>query len=183
MSFKPEFKGPIEGWTVNYVKRNIWKVERSMEWQDLMQEAYIVFLRVAAKYPEVETPQHFMALYKLAFTRAFIDFAYLDTKLRNEVSASGIVSQDDTQGGYEVMGDLNNDGNLATLLRQAPREVLMVLNLFLNAPTELVELALSSWQGQDKRCKTGGSAKICRMLGLPPELDVMEMVRSHFQPH
>jgi hypothetical protein len=57
------------------------------------------------------------------------------------------------------------------------------LNLFLSAPTEIIELALAGWKGKDKRCKTNGSKKICHMLGLPQDLDVLQLVEDYFQPH
>jgi len=71
---------------------------------------------------------------------------------------------------------------LAIMLRQAPREVIMVMNLFLNAPTEIAEVALSGWRGKDKRCRAGGSKQICKLLGLPLDLDVMQMVDDYFKP-
>jgi hypothetical protein len=180
MAYTPTFTGSIEGWTVNYCKLNFWRVNGSMEWDDLMQEAYLVFLRCVGKYPELETPQHFMALYKTAWFHAFTDFAHVDTKLRLLVSETTL-TQEGEEVSYEPIGDLNHDGSLATLIRQAPKEVLMVLNLFLSAPTEIVEMALTSWKGRDRRCSTGGSKRICQMLGLPTNLDVLQMVEDHFQ--
>ena len=182
MSHTPLFAGPIEGWTVNYCKVNFWRVQSSMMWDDVMQEANVVFLRCQAKYPDIETPQHFMALYKTAWTHHFTDLAFGDSKLKVMVSTT--LAESDTDGvEFEATGDLYNDGHLATLLRQAPSEVLMVLNLFLSAPTEIIEVALSGWQGRDRRCKTGGSKRICQMLGLSQDLDVMKMVEDYFQPN
>lgn len=176
MTYRPQYTGPIEGWTVNYCKKHLWRVSASMEWSDLMQESYIVFLRCQSRYPEPESPQHFMSLYQRAWINTITDLAYDDSKLRTMITMSNMTSDDVT---FEAAGELNNDGHLATLLRQAPAEVLLVLNLFLSAPTEIVELALSGWQGRDKRCKTKGSAKICRMLGLPADLDVLTMVEEY----
>lgn len=180
MSYIPQFTGPIEGWAVNYSKFNLWRVAASMEWEDLMQEAYVVFLRCANKYPELDTPQHFMSLFQRAWINTFTDFAHDDSKLR--MTAPSIFDADDDNL-PEPMGEVTNDGDLAIMIRQAPREVMMVLNLFLNAPTELVEVALAGWQGRDRRCKAGGSKKICQMLGLPQDLDVMKMVEDYFQVH
>jgi hypothetical protein len=182
MTYVPQFNGPIEGWTVNYCRLNFWRVNGSMEWADVMQEAYLVFLRCASKYPALETPQHFMALYKMAWYHEFTDLAHKDTRLRLMVSET-TMTQDGEEINYEPIGDLNHDGSLATLLRQAPQEVLMVLNLFLNAPSEILQLALDGWKSRDRRSRTGGSKRICQMLGLPLDLDVLQMVEDHFQPH
>jgi len=180
MAYVPTFTGPIEGWTVNYSKLNFWRVNGSMEWSDVMQEAYLVFLRCVGKYPDLETPQQFMALYKMAWFNAFTDFAHADTRLRLMVSETTL-TQEGEEINYEPIGDLNHDGSLATLIRQAPKEVLMVLNLFLSAPTEILDLALTGWKVRDARRTTGGSKRICQMLGLPPDLNVLQMVEDHFQ--
>lgn len=179
MSYQPRFEGPIQGWTVNYCRKHAWKTEGSQQWDDLMQEAYLVFLRCVERYPDVEEAPHFMALYKRAWANEMTDLANKDTALRQEVPFPTTIVDGDVIE-LEVMGEHYHDGNLATLLRQAPKEVLMVLNLFLNAPNEIVELALSGWRGRDKRCRAGGSRKICQLLGLPLDLDVLAMVEDHF---
>lgn len=182
MSYLPEFKGPIEGWVVNHATKNYWKVSRTLERADLMQEAYIVFMRCAGKYSDMDTPQHFMALYKTAWTRHFTDMANADTESRfiTEMPRS---RYDDNEVEVETVGDRDNDGALAVMLRQAPAEVKMVLNLFLSAPQEILDMALGTWNGADKRCKAGGSKKICQMLGLPPELDVIKITEEYFKPN
>ena len=182
----PCFEGPIEGWFVNYSRAHYWRVQRTMPWDDLAQEAYICFLRVAKRYPDIETPQHFMALFKTAWIRKFTDFANADTHDRCVISINQSSKSQDGSDDYESqidpVGEVDGDGDLAIMLRQAPREVIMVMNLFLNAPTEIAEVALSGWRGKDKRCRAGGSKQICKLLGLPLDLDVMQMVDDYFKP-
>jgi len=181
MSYKPEFKGPIEGWVVNQLKTQYWRVAGTMGRDDVMQEAYLVFLRCQRKYPEIDTAKHFMALFKTAWSRQFTDFANADTASRI-ITEMPRVRIDDDYVELEPVGALDNDGYLAVLLREAPREVNMVLNLFLSAPQEIIEVALGSWNGRDKRCKTGGSRKINQMLGLPPDLDVLKLTEEYLNP-
>src|SRR3954467_6068762 len=78
----PSFTGEIEGWTMNFLKVNLWRVARTMDRDDCMQEARCVFLRVADKYRDVNDPAHFMALYKTSWRRAFPDFSNMDTRVR-----------------------------------------------------------------------------------------------------
>ena len=179
--YKPEFSGSIEGWTAKHVNRHLWQTQRMYSRADLMQEAYLVFHRVATKYPDLKDAAQFMALYKRAWANQMTNFANEDTRDR---IMSPMPTYKDEDGMFEVeyMGDLDNDGHLATLIRQAPKEVLSVLNLFLSAPQEIIDLALASWNGEDKRCTAGGSKKICKMLGLDPKLDVMRMVTDYFRP-
>jgi hypothetical protein len=179
--YLPEFTGPIEGFVVNYISKNYWRVARTVPREDLMQEAYVVFLRCKRKYTQLEEARHFMALFKTAWVRHFTDLANADTQDRL-VSSTEMVDADGDAHTREMVGELCTDGELATKLRQAPAEVLMVLNLFLNAPQEILELAIGGWSGQDRRCKAGGSKRINQLLGLPLDTDVMATVEAYFSP-
>lgn len=182
MSYFPEFKGPVEGYAVNSARQNVWRVRRLYDIDDLKQEAYEVFLRVASRYQDLEGPAHFMALFKTAWNNHITDLARKDT-------ASRIIVQETHDDCYAFetnvaipqnsIGDTDNDGYLATVLREAPREISMVLNLFLNAPQEILDIALESWQGRDFRKKTGGSLKICQLLGLDPNKDILKAVEDY----
>lgn len=180
MSYSPEFIGPIQGYVVNHMRKNFWRVERTQSREDVMQEASVVFLRCKQKYQDLETPQHFMALFKRAWSNHFTDMSNADTQSRVLVPQQVQRSDDGSETIADIVGDLDNDGALAIRLRQAPPEVILVLNLFLSAPQEILDLALGSWKGRDQRCKTGGSKRICKMLGLPPELDVIKVVEEYF---
>lgn len=179
-----EFAGPIEGWVVNGMKANYFRVERTLSREEYLQEAYLVYLRVLRKYEGTVTePKHFMSLFKRAWTNELNDLATKDTHHRQMVAMPTMRSDDGDEAEVDVLGDLDNDGMLATMIRQAPSEVVMVLNLFLNAPQELLELALQSWRGKDRRYNHGGSERICRLLGLDPSHDVMATVEEYFSVH
>lgn len=180
MSYSPEYQGPIAGYVINHMKKNYWKVAATMPREDLLQEAYVVFLRCKRKYSHLEAPQHFMALFKTAWCHQFLDFANEDTASRCLVEMPRMRFSEGDDVEFEPQGDGDNDGALAIALDQAPSEVKAVLQLFLNAPAELLEIATASWKGNDKRCKAGGSKRINQLLGLPEELDVMQMTRDYF---
>src|ERR1700760_3791319 len=74
-TYLPEWKGEIEGYVMNTITRHGWRVESTHRREDLKQEAYIVFMRCAAKYPMLDTPQHFMSLFKRAWTNALNDLS------------------------------------------------------------------------------------------------------------
>lgn len=179
--YSPAFEGPIEGYVMNFINKHCWKVARAYQREDLKQEAYLIFLRCVGKYPDLETPQHFMALFKTAWNRHFIDLANEDTASRILVQAPVATMEDGYEVPYEIAGDTDHDGHLSLLLEQAPREISMVLNLFLNAPQEILDLSLGSWNGRDRRYKAGGSQRICQMLGLPQNRDVLKEVEEYFQ--
>lgn len=184
MPYQPEYDGPIAGYVANFVSKNYWRVERTQERDDVFQEARCVFLKVSGRYPDVDAP-HFMALFKTAWQRRFTDLANADTARRVEVPLSMIATppdRDEYEYEYDPPGELDNDGAASVLLRQAPSEVKQVINLFLNAPQEILELALAGWNDvRDGRYSTGGSRRLCRLLNIPDDVDVMAMAERHFR--
>lgn len=174
--YLPRFKGPIEGWTVNYTHSQFWRIESLLEWEDVMQEAYIVFMRVSAKYPTTDTPQHFMALYKRAWANHITDLSNEATQHRRMVRMS---DDDEVAGVFEFAGEIENDGILGIKLAQAPDDVRKVLTLMLTAPQEMLEVLLADWRGPDGRRRDGGGAKINAALGLPRGTDVYKIVHDY----
>lgn len=179
--YTPDFEGPIMGYVVNDLKANHWKIARTVPHSDAMQEAYCVFLKCKRTYADTVTePAHFMALFKTAWYRRFTDMANEDTERRCEcaIPVSAVTGEE-----IQQEGESDNDGMLAVMIRQAPREVQMVLSLFLNAPQELLDIALGSWKAQgDRRCRAGGSLQVNRLLGLPEDQDTMQHVVDYFRP-
>lgn len=165
-----QFKGAPEGWVVNQLHGNYWKVEPLGDWDDIMQEARVCFCEVYNTYPEVED-RHLMALFKTAWSRRFIDLAHKATRHRSEISVETLP--------LETPGELSNSGFLAVLIEQAPDEVRSVLSLFLNAPSELLELATQSWRAKGRR-KAEGNSMINQCLGLPEGSDPIGAVEDYF---
>ncbi len=178
--FKPEFKGPVEGWVVNQLTRGklaYWRVERTLSRDEVMQEANECFLRCCKRFPkskEYNTPQAFMALYKRAWSNQFSDLATYDTADRQCLSVDAREVQV-----HEPIGALENDGFLATMIREAPREVNMVLSVFLNAPSELLEMAFEAWRIQGHN-SPGNSRHLNKLLGLDPSCDPVKLVEDYF---
>lgn len=184
MPFSPNFEGPIEGWVVNGMKANYFRVENTHTREEYLQEAYLVFLRVKNKYEgSVTEAKHFMSLFQRAWINELNDLATKATHARMLVAMPLLRSDDGDEAEWEPMGETDNEGFLAVVVKQAPREVAAVLNLFANAPQELLELALQSWRGKDRRYSHGGSERICRLLGLDPKLDVMQRVEDYLSVH
>ncbi len=168
--YKPEFSGPIEGYVVNFLKSNLWRVANSYDLDECLSEAYLVFRRCCRHYEgKVVEPKHFMALFKLAWRNEFNDMSNRDTAVR----ASPLPD------GFDAVGALDNDGPLRVMLRQAPAEVKTVLTVLLNAPTELLDLACSNWRGQGKQL-AGGNKQVATWLGWPEDSKPIDMVVEYF---
>lgn len=170
------FHGPVEGWVVNYTHPIFWRVEATMQWGDVLQEAYLVYARCCERYPDAEA-KHLMSLFKTAWANHFTDLAAKDSRHRTTMEADNLASIRDR------VGDTENEGQLRVLLRQAPSEVRMVLNLFLNAPQEIVEALTAqppAKRGRKSKADLASSNdRINRALGLPLGTDVLKLVRTY----
>lgn len=172
------FKGPIEGYVVNFLTSQYWRVAASLEFDDALQEARLVFCEVSLKYPEVED-RHLMALFKTAWSNRFVDLAKKDTKHRQLVSDQGLDQETGLPVTKDFAGDLDTDGMLLLLIEQAPSEVRTVLSLFLNAPSELLELAVNAWKFRGRR-RAEGNQMLNECLGLPSGSDPLGTVEEYF---
>lgn len=178
----PEFKGAIEGYVVNTLAREHWRIQRTHDWDDAMQEAHVVFLKLVAKYPLMDTPQHFMALFKTSWSRHLTDLGHKATVARALVSENSAEDEDGQTHSRESIGETENAGLLALMVSQAPAEVTSVLALFMNAPTEILELAMSAWRSRG-HYRPEGEAFVCRALGLPPGSQPLRQLIEYFSGH
>lgn len=180
--FVPSFDGPIRGYVMNYLRKNYWRVQRSMEYEDVLQEAAFLVAYLANRYPDVDTPQWFMTLFKRSWAGHFAELAYKDSDVKMEVSPSfyadeeGEASEFDPDG---FVGDQDNAGMLSIMIRNAPAEVKSVVSLFLNAPQEVLDLAAASWRSQGKK-KEFGNTMLSKLLGLRGDYDAVEEVVKYF---
>lgn len=183
--YVPKFEGAIEGYVVNFLRTNFWRVQGSMEFQDCMQEAHCLFLRLADRYGVLDTPQHFMGLFKRAWHNHFTDLSNTDTKLRAEVSESSLLLESEDGMTYiglveRLVGETDCTGYLAVMLQQAPADVRTVLSFFVAAPQDLVDSAFASWR-KSKRKKEGGNNMLCQLLGFAPGTDILSRVADYFK--
>lgn len=174
--YAPEYKGAIEGYVINFLKSNFWRVSTHMEYEDILQESYVIFLKLKNKYDEIDTPQHFMSLFKTAWFNHFTDLSHKDTNLRCMVSST---NDEDGQLTDYIIGETDNEGALRMLIKQAPEEVRMVIQLFLNAPTELLELASTAWKDSGHNSDKGNGL-LCKLLGFQEGTDVISIVKNYF---
>lgn len=164
----PEFPGPIEGYVKNFLKSNFWRVEASMEYQDALQEAILVFLKLHAKYGAVDTPQHFMALYKTSLHNHFTDLSRIDSRWR-DLAVEAPEDSEDGESLSDRIGEVENAGTLRILIRQAPAEIKTILALLIKAPTEFSSMAISA----------SGRIRAAKLLGFPPGTDVFSMLQQY----
>ncbi len=129
LEWEPQWEPEIRNWASKLIKKNKWRYDPILEHIDLLQDAYIQFLVVKDAYPRVVEPQHFMSLYKTTLLRHLCDEAnrnirrkelYIQTDFDVNVFAD------------ELIKELDNDGYLSILIKQAPADIRSVLELFNN---------------------------------------------------
>lgn len=166
-----KWDGPIAGYATNYVLKHHWRVSRIMEIEDAKQESYVVFLKVKRAYgSKVDNGAWFMSLYKRALTNRFNDLSDKNTNLSVEC--------------FNVqMSDAKtlDSGILKIVMEEAPEEIKGVLSLFLDAPKELLDLAVEAWESEGKK-KIHGNQFLCAMLGYDHlKIDLTKNVKTYFK--
>ncbi len=132
---RPEFDRRYAGWAAKFITKNRWKYESIYEFNDLMNDAYLIFRHIKASYPLITEPSHLMALFQSAMRNDLIDKAkYRSRKAATEVSLDTYFTARSSE--YEdlsladIIGENNNEGYLRILISELPPEVRMALEAF-----------------------------------------------------
>lgn len=133
VKFVPTWTGPIEGRAVNVVRSFYGQFAEHHEFDDLMQEAFLVYWRCRKAYiGKVDNPKWFMALFQTALRGHLINL--LGRRPRYSL------------GGDEESDLLveDNSSYLLTTLQQLPAEMLRALEIAIATPSEVLPKRLSS---------------------------------------
>jgi DNA-directed RNA polymerase specialized sigma24 family protein len=66
LSWVPSWEGVIEGWSRKFIRLHQWRCDSIHTPDDLIQDAYLIYLKVYERYPRIYDPPHFMALFQRA---------------------------------------------------------------------------------------------------------------------
>lgn len=69
--YTPRWQGAVQGHAINTARRIYPSLCAEHEFEDLLQEAYLIYLKVKRRYPQVDTPQWFMSLFSRSLYRHF----------------------------------------------------------------------------------------------------------------
>ena len=161
-----QWKGGIVGYAVNYLARNAWRVRGEMELDDMLQSAYLLFVKLQCRYPDA-SPQEFMGLWK----------ASLRNWLNNMAFSAGAVARRRTRtDGVEDAWEY--DQGIADLEWRWQEE---------EAPPEVVKLldAVADRKRSQKHLPVFESGKrettnefLCRLAKLPSSIPLRAMFES-----
>lgn len=156
----PLWEGPIKNWVTKQIKRQKWRCDKIYDFEDLIQEGYLIFMKLVAKYPRVTEPQNFMALYKTAFTNFIHDkAAYMQRKRCCHDELPHDVSEL-----WNVLGETTNAGYLTAILAEAPEELRLALDLIAENPDSL--------KHQPRGPRENLNMKLRRILALEDTFDL-----------
>lgn len=174
------FNGVVEGFVVNFLKKNFWRIQRSHEYEDALQEAALVFYETEKRYHEsVDNDAWMMSLFKVSWINRFNDLAQAEHTRKKGPCMSELTDDDSTFLNTMLAADPTY---AAVLLREVPEGVRQVLSIFAQAPAELQALAAAAWLAQGHN-KVDGNAYLCRLVGMDPvKVNVVEMVSQYFSP-
>lgn len=122
LNWRPEWTQKVESWTAYHINKNLWRFDRIDGFDDVMQQARILFWELSLKYPSVNNPNHFFALYKTSLLRRFTDKARARTR--------SLIDQDvsvDLEADTTILGYTTNAGQINLLLEEMPDELKIVL--------------------------------------------------------
>jgi hypothetical protein len=177
LRFKRRWKGPIEGFVVNFAKLNAWRVQPAMDEMDLYQEAWILFNKCVEYYPEVE-PKHFMALFKTALHNRMTTLAQLRTRRHevtecaSELQDAHITTLEDIPSAF-VVDEMLSDAEVRMMLEDAP-DLIKTLIRHLGADAET---------GHKKRSKRNGRVRetagelLARITGKAYNASLMQSIK------
>lgn len=150
--FKPQWKGPIEGYTVNQASDALWRMHGLYDMSDLIGEGQLIFAKLEEDYRHVDNAAWFMSLYKASLTRRFdwmASRAYVAKKAPAFVKRKQAVSRDLARRHGE-----SNEGALLCLLAEAPDEIREVMHALINDTVEhgrTIFDTLANFTGRDGR--------------------------------
>src|SRR6266853_985432 len=186
----PVWDNRFKGWAAKFIWKNKWRCEDYLEFDDLMNDAYLIFRHIKASYPLVSEPSHIMALFKVAMQNEFNDKAkYKQRKQAAEISLETVLSSNKKGGAQDdfklidSLGENNNEGYLRIIISELPPEVRTVLEAF-NDEEKLallrqprVQSRLAKLLGLPLRRETLNDT-LCRIIRLPKNIDLVGILTA-----
>jgi hypothetical protein len=163
-----------EGHARKQVYKHLWRMHGRETYDDLMQEAFLVYARVHARYATKATnPAWLMSLYRESLHHHLIDLARRSVvRARSELVTDEVdISTTDTSEPVDVYD------HALEAIERAPDEIRSVLLVLLKAPDELLE--------EIHRCACRSveraSRIMCALTGQPQSQDVWEKAREYLR--
>ena len=150
-------------WIRNTATKNLWRMPPYYDVDDLIQEGYLAYAKCALKYPHVKEVRHFMALVKVSFVNQIHSLANRHTK-RLAVNICD-----------ELLADTASIPEHVTfhvLVKQLPNELQELITILLNDARPMLRFTDGTRETTNEY--------FCRLIGIPPEVNVLAVFKEHF---
>lgn len=169
----------VKPYVLNYLRKNYWRVERLMSFEDAVGEAQLQFWRTIDRLTKrgcvIENEKHLMSLFKTSWSR---HFTTLSNKNSHEVVVCDMKDVEFSFIEETVVGDRDNDGYIQCLFASAPSEIRQVVLLMLKLPTETVDVIVSL---VERDLLDAANAMVCRLLGKSTQQQVLKNTLEYFK--
>lgn len=158
----------VRGWIFKTARENMWRVSSHIELSDLMQDGYLIWLKVCRRYPSVTEQKHRMALFKTSFTNHIHDLSKKRSRLE-------LVREAELDVPMEAMIDGEDptaDPDLAFIIKQLPPALARMLRRVIasNSPYRL----------RLDHTRETTNERLCRFAGLDPtKRDIQAAVQQY----
>lgn len=135
----PDWEGCFEGFAVNYCEKNEWRVQPEYDFEDLYQDACMIFLELPQRYPHVYEPRHLMSLYQTWLRNHITNLASRRTRRQKHETAivrgfdiPAFENDDERQvnNSHPALPrpkEIEDDVEIQLMLAEAPEVVRMVM--------------------------------------------------------
>jgi hypothetical protein len=167
ISWSPKWGPDYIKWTASFIRDNKWRVDRIHDFQDLMQDAYLIFDKIAEAYPRVISPSNFFGLYRRAIINKFHDRSCAKTR-HGKVEVT--LPEDVADFFIGRIGEAGNAGYVTALINELPEEMRLVIqHMTSNEPRP---------HRSRNQPRENLSRKICRTMGLPEDRDPVKELKQ-----
>jgi DNA-directed RNA polymerase specialized sigma24 family protein len=104
LTYTPQWSD-VQAWAIKTIHQNKWRCDRILEPEDLLSEAYLVFAKVAERYPRVVEHKHFFSLFKTALRNYLHDQARYMKRKRMAIEDTA-----DDPAESDQVGETSHDG-------------------------------------------------------------------------
>ena len=176
----------VEDIANSIIRKNFWRLKRTMEWDDVKGEAILQFYRMMQRDLKagrvIPSKDRFKATYRIALKLHLHTLSNLDTTVKQQVRATDCCGTNDL--GFEDLlaleGTFNYDNlDLIDWLEKAPTRVKQVIDLATSMDEEVV-IMRKKWLKSRKRDTS--NVFFCQALNLDPkQFNVVQEARQYIQ--
>ena len=145
-------------WMLKTVRSQYWRVSRWYDVDDLIQEGYLTFYRIAKRYNATDRP-HLMRLFQVSFTRHLHMLASKRTRDSSEVLAE-----------EDLPECADDSARMSTFVAEAPARIRTLLKTLEKVDPKLLR---EPYRRNANGSRETYSERLCRLAGIDPKIDVL----------